>query len=123
MYVNRKALLVFLPLCLLASSTIAFGAITILSNVVTVNINYLLTLSVPSLSGSTVTMKATVTNGILPVQNANIAFFHCDSLGGRYGVNATALNTIVSNQLGEAVLTYVEPTNGVYHYVAIYVAP
>lgn len=123
---SRKLLglpLAFFPLLLISTSAIAYGAITIVSNVQTVTISYLLTLSEPSLSGSTVTMVATLTNGVTPVSNAQVAFFHCDASGARAGENTTALNTIVTNGLGEASLTYMESSNAVYHYVAVYVAP
>lgn len=123
MKLNKKALLLFLPLCLLSMSTIVYASIPIWGNMQTVNVQYSLVLATPTLSGSTVTLTATLTNNGIPVPNAQVQFFHCAVDKSVTGANLTALSTVVTNAQGIASWNQPEATNGIYRYIPFYLAP
>lgn len=123
MNLNKKSLMVFVALCLISVPTIVYASIPIWGNVQHVTVQYSLVLATPTLSGSTVTLTATLTNNGVPVPNAQVQFFHSTTTGVVTGANTTALATVVTNSLGVASWNQPEASNGLYHYIPYYSAP
>jgi len=123
LHITKGLLALIIPLCLASTIIVAYGAFTISSPVVTVTVNYILALPQPGVSGSVVTLTATLTLNGAPISGGLVSFWHCTTTGDHSAApNSTSLATIATNGSGVAVWNQAETGPGVYHYIAHYVA-
>jgi hypothetical protein len=116
---SKKALLIaVLSLCIVASGYVAYSYLFVSSNVVSVNMQYSVALS-SSVTDSTVTLTATVTNGGSPVRAGIVVDFYASIDGAPSSYFATAL----TDANGLAQTTYAVLYNGGYDFQAIVTIP
>lgn len=121
---DKRTLIVLVPLLILSCSTIAYAAFTVWSNPVDVNLNYTLTLSYTT-QGSVVTLTANLKNKGVAVPSVPVYFYKTDAVGTvpPTGANVTSIGNSLTNAAGDAVFNTPSTANGLYHFVARYDVP
>lgn len=117
---SRKPLLVaVLLLCIAAGGFAAYSYLFVTSNVVHVDVQYVAALTA-SVTGSTITLDAAVTNNAVPVgAGLNVDFY--------YSIDAGVTWTYFASQLtdsgGMAQAIYTVTVNGAYDFRAVVTVP
>lgn len=116
---RKVSLVAVLLLCISGASLVAYSYIWATSNVVHVEVQYAVDLTVLSVEDSDITLSAAVTNDGAPVRLGIIVDFYCSVDGG----NWTHFVTSFTNAGGVAQATYAAANNGAYDFKAVATVP
>lgn len=116
---RRPLLVVVLLLCIAAASLAAYSYIWVASNRVHVDIQYAVNLST-SVSDSSITLNAAVTNNGVPVRAGIVVDFYYSVNGG---VDWVYFATQLTNAGGAAQAIYTATVNGGYDFKAVVTVP
>ena len=114
------------PLCCLAliAVGVAYAAYFVQSNIVNQPLQYTCSLSIVSVSGSNINLKAHVELNGNPMPGMTVKFVLCDSSGTPIGCGPEAWSaTAITNSTGDATATYTATCNGNYYFVATLSVP
>ena len=115
----KLSLVVVLLLCISGVSIPVYAYIFTNSNVVRVNVQYKVDLSILSVVDSQITLNAAVTNNGTPVREGLIVDFYCSVDGGPSTYFATSL----TDTGGVAQATYAATYNGGFDFQATVTIP
>ena len=111
-------LLPILMLALISTTTVVYAAYTIWSNRTDViTVGNVLTLTSEKTGVDTITLTATLTNNAVPVKDASIHFYRCDST--LVTLEDLGLGTLTDGS-GVSTLVYTILVNGEYYFKASY---
>jgi hypothetical protein len=112
---SKKKKLGILSIGLIAFAVAVMAAYSVYSNVAGVTLNYQVALTIPSVSGSTITLQAAVTNNGNPVGSGMTVHFWLSNVNGDLG---DYLGYAYTDGNGNAWMTYNANNNGDWYFRA-----
>jgi hypothetical protein len=119
MELSKRKLLLASAIIAVVATGIAYGAFILYSNVVTVHMNFTLSLTETSQVGSVIALTAHLEDRGSPVSGVTVYFYTCDSGGG----SRVAIGSTSTDASGDAVKTYSATGNGDLYFIAEYDVP